>query len=478
MTPAQDLMGGWRMRLSVGVSGVLVWIVSASLGIPAPPASAHAGSRSEPRMSSTRVPSAEHPANVSEPAPAALSAAEYEVWIIDQSDSRKDGGGKLYVYRGADLTSAPANATPEVIDLGEAAHGFCVKRTGSAPRRPHMISFNHWQTRAIISYVASGHVLFLDAAKRVPVECIDVGREAHAAFPAPDQSYLVVANQNGKRLERIRSDYAANRFSHEPAAALDLAACSTPGGAACQDPALRPDNAPICPVIDSTGRFTFVTLRGGGLLVVDATADPMRIVAEYDRSVVHPNGCGGAETAGKMYLRAGGGSPAAPTHSDLYAFPLDGFSSAAHPPNTPAPVLVYSHDDRRYVDAHGGVLTKAGRYLWVGDRFGNRIVVVDTGADRVVNEIGLSGPASGDPAPDIMDIAPTGDWVFISLRGHRPLSANVHGHDNAVGSTPGVGVVRLDENGRSGEMIGVARITHVVDGVEQADPHGLKVRWP
>jgi hypothetical protein len=406
------------------------------------------------------------------------TSVEYEVWVIDQSDSRKEGGGTLYVYRGAELTGAAANAVPEKVDLGGAAHAFCVERTGSAPRRPHMISFNHAQTHAIISYVASGHVLFLDAAKRTPLGCVDVGAEAHAALPSPDQSYVVVANQNGKRLERIRTDYAANAFKHEPAAGIDLAGCRTPSGAACQDPALRPDNAPICPVIDSTGRFTFVTLRGGGLLVVDATRDPMAILAEYDRTAVHPNGCGGAEAAGKVYLRAGGGSPAAPTHSDLYAFALASFTEGAHPPNTPAPVLVFSHDDRRFVDAHGGVLTKAGRYLWVGDRFGNRIVVVDTATDRVVNEILLSGGASGDPAPDIIDIAPAGDWVFISLRGPRPLSANVHGHDNAVGSTPGVGVVSVEEDGQRGELAGVARITHVVGGEDRADPHGLKVRWP
>jgi DNA-binding beta-propeller fold protein YncE len=409
------------------------------------------------------------------PAPGAL---EYEVWVIDQSDSRPDGGGVLYIYPGEALTERASTAVPEVIDLGGDAHRFCLERTGSAPQRPHMISFNHSQTHALISYVASGHVLFLDADTRGPVECIDVGAQAHAAFPSPDQSYAIVANQNGKRLERIRTDYVTNLFTHEAAAALDLAACRTPSGDPCEDPALRPDNAPICPVIDSTGRFTFVTLRGGGLLVVDATADPMAIVAEYDRTVVHPNGCGGAEAAGKMYLRAGGGSPAEPAHSDLYAFPLDRFSEASHPPNTPAPVLVYSHDERRFVDAHGGVLTKAGRYHWVADRFGNRIVVVDVATDSVVNEIVLSGSVSADPAPDILDIAPPGDWVFVSLRGFQPLTANVHGHDNAVGNTPGVGVMRVDEDGRHGQLVGVARITHVVDGAERADPHGLKVRWP
>ncbi len=406
------------------------------------------------------------------------AALEYEVWVVDQADSRPEGGGTLYVYRGEALTRDPARAVPEVVDLGGTAHAFCLERTGSAPRRPHMLAFNHTQTHAILSYVASGHVLFLDAERRAPLACLDVGAEAHAALPAPDQSFVVVANQGGKRLERIRTDYEANVFTREPEAGLDLAACRTPSGAACEDPALRPDNAPVCPVLDSSGRLAFVTLRGGGLLVVDARAEPMAIVAEYDRVTVHPNGCGGAEAAGRIFLRAGGGTPAAPVHADLYAFPLGGFAGGPHAPNTPAPALVYSHDDRGFVDAHGGALVKAGRYLWVGDRFGNRIVVVDTASGRVVNEIGLSGGESGDPAPDILDAAPAMDWVFVSLRGPRPLSMNVPGVDNAVGSTPGVGVVRVEEDGRHGALAGVARITRVVDGIERADPHGLGVRWP
>jgi hypothetical protein len=299
--------------------------------------------------------------------PLVAIAAGYEVWVIDQSDTTPEGCGTLYIYQGQALTGgAAATAVPERIDLGGAAQRFCLERTGSAPRRPHMISFNYTHSHAIVSYVTSGHVLFMDAATRRPVACLDVGEEAHAAFPSPDQTHVVVLNQNGKLLQRIRTDYATNAFSLEPAATLDLARCRTPSGAACEDPVLRPDNAPVCPVIDSAGRLTFVTLRGGGLLVVDSASTPMSILAEYDRATVHPNSCGGAEAAGKMYIRAGGGSAADPAHSDLSAFPLGRYSTAGHAPNTPAPRLVFSHDDRRFVDAHGGTLTKGGRLLWVG----------------------------------------------------------------------------------------------------------------
>ena len=145
------------------------------------------------------------------------------------------------------------------------------------------------------------------------------------------------------------------------AAGIDLANCTTPNGLPCESAALRPDNAPICPVIDSTSRFSFVTLRGGGLFVVDSSVTPMRIVAEYDRATVHPNGCLGAEVPGKMYVDSGGGTPTNVFEADLYAFPVTGFSPL-NPPNTPAPAVIFS-EDVEGADTHGATLTKHGRYV-------------------------------------------------------------------------------------------------------------------
>jgi DNA-binding beta-propeller fold protein YncE len=401
----------------------------------------------------------------------------HEVWAIDQSDTTPDGGGTLYVYRGRTLAGRAAPSRPaEVIDLGGAARSLCLAETGGAPRRPHMLMFNEGRSHAIIAFVATGHVLFMDAASRTPLRCIDVGAQAHAAFPSPDESYVVVANQNGKLLQRIATDYDTDSFALEGAATLNLATCVTPSGAPCEGAAVRPDNAPICPVIEQTSRFTFVTLRGGGMFVVDSTATPMSIVGEYDSATVHPNGCGGIETAGKMYINSGGGTPANPLEADLYSFRLSGFSTVPNLPNTPAPALVFSHDARGFVDSHGATLTRHARYLWVADRAANRIVVVDTRSDTVVNEIALAGRLSADPAPDLMGISPAGNRVYVSLRGPNPLTANVPGVNNAVGSTPGVGIVRVTRGGRSGTLQAVARISHVVSGIETADPHGLAVR--
>jgi DNA-binding beta-propeller fold protein YncE len=366
---------------------------------------------------------------------------------------------------------------PEVIDLGGAARDLCLAQTGSAPRRPHMMMLNHHRhSHAIITFVATGHVLFMHGATRAPVACIDVGVQAHAATPSHDETYAVVANQNGKLLQRIRTDYATNTFTLEDAATINLATCITPSGAACQDALLRPDNAPICPIVDTTSRLSFVTLRGGGLFVVDSTATPMRIVAEYDQATVHPNGCGGVETARKMYINAGGGTVANPFESDLYAFSLEDFSETPNPPNTPAPKLVFSHDARRFVDSHGAALTQQARYLWVADRAANRIVIVDTRTDKPIDEIELFGRLSPNPAPDLLDSSPSGDLIFVTLRGPNPLTGNAPGINNAAGSTPGLGIMQVKQGGRQGELRALIPITHLVNVIELADPHGIAVR--
>jgi hypothetical protein len=215
----------------------------------------------------------------------------FEVWVVDQQDTRPDGGGRLYIYEGPRLEGNPADAVPEVIDLGGAVRDLCLARTGTAPQRPHMLTFNggdydlspSGSTRAALSFVVSGHVVFFNAATRAPLECIDVGVQAHAVWPSPDQRDVVVADQNGRKLHRIGTNYATNVFALETS--FDLAGCTTPSGTACTNP-LRDDNAPICPRIDESNRFTFVTLRGGGLFVIDHNATPMRIVADYDRTAI------------------------------------------------------------------------------------------------------------------------------------------------------------------------------------------------
>jgi DNA-binding beta-propeller fold protein YncE len=425
---------------------------------------------------------------------------QYEVWAMDQSETPgKSYGGTLYVWDGTELEkqkgvkdhgkgpeSSGVNplrwarpAASEKIDLGGVASTLCMARTGAFPVRPHMIAANPAQTHIVISFVVSGHVLFVDADTREPIECFrtTVGaggaRQAHMATPSPDGTYVTVANQNGKRLERILTDYENNLFYHDTAATIDLAGCTTPGGLPCQSMDLRPDNAPICPITDSTSRFTFVTLRGGGLFVVDSKATPMQIVAEYDQNFVHGNGCLGAESLGKMYIDSGGGTAANLTQADLYVFPLSGFSSTPNAPNTPEPKVVFNESDEDHADAHGAAIARQDRYLWVADRGRNFLWVVDTRTDEVVNRIQLVNELSVDPTPDLLSVSPDGRYVFMSLRGPIPLSGDPH---VSTGSTPGVGVLKVLAGGRSAAFEYIARVTNRDGALERADVHGSTVR--
>ena len=207
----------------------------------------------------------------------------------------------LYILGGESLLQGTEEALPEVVDLQAAASGV-----GDGPGvRPHLLMFNRLHTYGVLAYVASGHVQFIRTADRQVVASIDVGEQAHGAMPSPDDRHVIAANQNGKRLARIRTDFAREQFVYEPGADLDLGAL---------EDADHPDNAPICPLLfgPNTSKI-YVTMRGGGLYVVDAAATPMRVLRQYGRAEVAPAGCGGVAMGNKVYINSG-----TPTTSDLY----------------------------------------------------------------------------------------------------------------------------------------------------------------
>jgi hypothetical protein len=103
------------------------------------------------------------------------SARDFEVWLVDQSNSfGKTYGGTIYIYEGSDLNGSDASsATPtDVLDLGYATADLCVAQTAANPVRPHMLSFNATHSHAILTFVASGHVVVFEAATRTPVACV------------------------------------------------------------------------------------------------------------------------------------------------------------------------------------------------------------------------------------------------------------------------------------------------------------------
>ena len=101
-------------------------------------------------------------------------------------------------------------------------------------------------------------------------------------------------------------------------------------------------------------------------------------------------------------------------------------------------------------------------------------VIDDAIYDEVVDEFSLAGELTSDPSPDLLELAPPGNRIYATLRGALPLSGDPHA---STGSTPGVGVIRVDEGGRSGTLQAIARISNLdAAGIERADPHGLRVR--
>lgn len=387
------------------------------------------------------------------------SADGYEVWLTDQSDTGKESGGFLYIYDGGQLAANPSSAKPtHTIDFAGDIGKFCEEATKKLVRRPHMLFFNAKQDHALVSFL-SGQVLIMDAATKKPEACLSMGKNVHAAWPTPNEKMAIAANIAEKKFIRIWTDYAAHKFSFDPDKdVLNLGAMES---------GERPDTAPICPITESSSSYAFVTLRGGGLIVVDVTATPMKVVATLDNNQVHPAGCGGIESGGTMYINSGGGWPIAPLSYDVYALDMTNL-----PKSISAKLL--SQRDHRFADSHG--MTAVGRYLWIADRAANTIEIIDTLSGLSVGSVDLATEANQDPAPDLMDVSPDSQYVFVGLRGPIPLSGNDKTVNNAKGTIPGVGVIHADAEGKVGHYKGQATITNMKDGKETADTHGIAVR--
>jgi hypothetical protein len=386
-------------------------------------------------------------------------AAAYEVWLTDQSDTGKESGGYLYIYDGAQLASGPSAAKPtHTIDLSGELGKFCEEATKKPVRRPHMLFFNAKQDHALISFL-SGHVLFLDATTKKADACLSMGKNVHAAWPTPNEKMALAANTAEKKLIRIWTDYGAHKFSFDPEKdVMNLGAMESGD---------RPDNSPICPITESSSTYALITLRGGGLIVADVAGSPMKVVATLDNNQIHPAGCGGIEAGGTMYINSGGGWPIAPLSYDIYALDL-----ANLPKSISAKLL--SQRDNRFADSHG--MAAVGRYVWSIDRAGNNIEIIDSLSNLSVGSVDLVTDTNADPAPDLMDVAPDGQYVFVGLRGPTPLTGNDKTVNNAKGTIPGIGVVHVDGGGRIGHYKGQASITNMKDGKETGDTHGIAVR--
>jgi hypothetical protein len=182
---------------------------------------------------------------------------------------------------------------------------------------------------------------------------------------------------------------------------------------------------------------------------------------------VHPAGCGGIQVGETIYINSGGGWPVAPLSYDVYALDLSTL------PKSVSAKLV-SQRDEKFADSHG--MAGMGRYLWSVDRAGNNVEIIDTLSNLSVSSVELVTEANNDPAPDLMDNAPDGQYVFVGLRGPNPLTGNDKSVNNAKGTIPGIGVIHVDGGGKVGHYKGQTAITNMKEGKETADVHGIAVR--
>jgi hypothetical protein len=160
-------------------------------------------------------------------------------------------------------------------------------------------------------------------------------------------------------------------------------------------------------------------------------------------------------------------------------------------PNDPPPVARYDDPDNFMTihgnnrDAHGMTVSKHGRYLHQFDRVRDNVEVFDVaGFPEIVNNFDLKdsgvcgttlgATTSNKPTPDLLDIAPEGNRMYVALRGPFPLTV-AHA---AQGSCPGLGIIEVTDGGKQGELIGVLPTFHANHAADMniSDPHAAVVR--
>ena len=407
----------------------------------------------------------------------------YEVWAVDQSGTVSDGtGGLLYIWDGKDIFLKGAkNATPEIIDLAKAAKDA----NCDAAKKPHMILSNYTTPKAshvLLANVGSGDTFFINIESRTIVGCVNtIGgfngaggtANAHATVASPDNSIAIVANIGAKGesgfLHKIQTDYTNDDYKLVETLSLDQFS-SDLGTAVAR---------PICHEFTSDSKFAYITLAGGGLLVIDVgSADgtiPMTVVKVYDKATVPGIGCGVSRLPFNKIM-TNGESGAKGGDDFLYTFD----ASKAAEGVFPDPVQIELPGE----DTHGAVTCtdqKGDLFAITSMRVSNDVNFVDLQTNTVVATQSMSASFSPDPKPDVAHIV--GNKMFIALRGAKPLSAI--GSLESADRTPGVAVLTISDDCKSlsweeedlASMEDPDRLVTLKDGSEVSisDPHGLEV---
>lgn len=420
----------------------------------------------------------EAPPSAATPPPAEEGALE--IWGFDQADTREGGGGILYIWSGSELLGDnPAAIAPEIIDLGEAAEAAgCPVAT-----RPHMGMTNRSQpaTHVLIANVASGDTHFFDIESRTIVGCVNTVEgfdgaggsiSAHATMASPDNSFALVADMGpageSGYLHKIQTNYATNEFELVETLALDVFT---------ED--LETELArPICHEFTDDGRFAYVTMAQGGLLIIDVgSADgstPMTLAHAHTGAMMPGAGCG-VFHAGDGIILSNGESGAMGGDDFLYIHDANQVADGIFP----APVQIELPGE----DTHGvAVCTdeEGHKYAISVMRVSNDIVVTDLETHEVVVAESMATEFSPNPGPDLAFLH--AGKLFVSLRGGQPLTA-INPLIDAQ-RTPGIAIIDVSSDCLSfnWEETGLLamdanELLVDIDGVQvtSSDPHGLEV---
>ena len=520
------------------------------------------------------------------------------IWVWDSNDVEKQlKKGKTAEPLGCDGKNRPGDGPCNLYDVfpsslvEQDANGPTGKSLGDLPSFGRLHGMvpdpQHRYMNVNLFAPGGGYVGIIDGETKEAVALFRVtgtnaGRSVHMSFWNSDGSALLVANLNGKVLERIditrnpggkiigatfnksaslgvgkkikiRDEarvYLGTNGQGNPtlgsvSGSYDLTNAFgdlTPNGICkengCDDGpdgelGGRANNVIICPIVSDRGN-AHINFGGGGLLIADTQTTPMKIIGEYDNQVVNGAGiggrCGTIQVRNDVWSNAGvSASGAGGDQSTFTVFTLDDsqFGKTPNAPNKPAPKLVFKDQTNTATignisgtptnttgqlpgvttrrDSHGMTITVSGSYVHNVDRIQNNVEVFDTttfarttydltSADGQGKGQGACAAASitddpslpsNDPTPDFIDTTPDGKYLVVALRGPIPVTAS----HAAQGSCPGVGIIKLLDDGASGQLVSVLRTTNIVDtsavsapgghaytGKEHSDVHGVSIR--
>lgn len=358
----------------------------------------------------------------------------YEVWGADQSNSvagapgRGTQGSLIWVWKSEDIDRQVSTGTPAEplgcdgsntpgagpCDLLDVFPGTLEEHDVDGATAALLGEYDYGRLHGALTdpqnrYVninlfgpGNGFVGIMDGATKEAVALFRVtgtssGQRVHMSFWNSDGSAILIANLNGKVLERIdieRDDdgritdavfntnagvgVGSSMSVSEPARVYlganahgnpmigsisgnyentdlgDLTPagkCRENGCASGPDGDMggRANNVIICPIISNTDN-AYITFGGGGLLIADTRATPMTIVGEYGQEVINGAGCGGVQVGDAMWLNAGVSASEAPgagnVQSTFTIYTLDDSAFASvQGENMPMPATIYKDAD-------------------------------------------------------------------------------------------------------------------------------------